>query len=161
MQFNTVAGPSDSLLTTAPIATFGFLGSHPAAIAVQGATLIDGEGLQQENFIGGLVSSNLHNFDTRPAAGIDIKTRELTLTNESRISTYTNGNIRSGDIVIRTDTLNVTHGAVIETATFGSGDAGTVDIAANRVALSGPMPLKLIAFPTPTGEFQFLEVATT
>jgi len=38
---------ADALLTTSPVATFGFLGSNPAAIAVQGSqlTLADGTGL--------------------------------------------------------------------------------------------------------------------
>ena len=39
-RFNAVAGPADALLTSAPVAAYGFLGPQaPAAIAVQGSQL--------------------------------------------------------------------------------------------------------------------------
>jgi filamentous hemagglutinin family protein len=39
-RFNAAANPSaDALLSTAPVAAFGFLGSHPGAITVQGSQL--------------------------------------------------------------------------------------------------------------------------
>ena len=46
-RFNAVAGPTDLLLTAAPVAAFGFLGNNPAAIAIQGSTLqvADGKAL--------------------------------------------------------------------------------------------------------------------
>jgi filamentous hemagglutinin family protein len=38
-RFNVIAGPADALLTAAPVAAFGFLGSNPGAITVQGSQL--------------------------------------------------------------------------------------------------------------------------
>jgi filamentous hemagglutinin family protein len=38
-RFNAVGGPADALLTAAPVAAFGFLGSNPGAITVQGSQL--------------------------------------------------------------------------------------------------------------------------
>ena len=38
-RFNAVSGPADALLTAAPVAAFGFLGSNPGAITVQGSQL--------------------------------------------------------------------------------------------------------------------------
>jgi filamentous hemagglutinin family protein len=38
-RFNVIPGPTDALLTTAPVAAFGFLGSNPGAITVQGSHL--------------------------------------------------------------------------------------------------------------------------
>jgi|CXWL01.1.fsa_nt_gi filamentous hemagglutinin family protein len=37
--FNAVPGPADALLSTAPVAAFGFLGSTPGTITVQGSNL--------------------------------------------------------------------------------------------------------------------------
>jgi filamentous hemagglutinin family protein len=38
-RFNAVAGSADALLTAAPVAAFGFLGSNPGAITIQGSQL--------------------------------------------------------------------------------------------------------------------------
>src|SRR4029079_804400 len=38
-RFNAIRGPADALLTAAPVAAFGFLGSNPGAITVQGSQL--------------------------------------------------------------------------------------------------------------------------
>jgi filamentous hemagglutinin family protein len=39
VRFNAVPAPADALLTAAPVAAFGFLGSNPGAITVQGSQL--------------------------------------------------------------------------------------------------------------------------
>jgi filamentous hemagglutinin family protein len=51
-RFNAVPGPADALLTAAPVAAFGFLGSNPGAITVQGGqfTVTEGTGI---SLIGG------------------------------------------------------------------------------------------------------------
>src|SRR5262249_15284742 len=51
-QFNAAPGPADVLLTTAPVAAFGFLGNNPAAIAIQGSTLQVAQG-QSLSLVGG------------------------------------------------------------------------------------------------------------
>lgn len=39
LRFNAVPGPQDALLSSSPVAAFGFLNPHPRPITVQGATL--------------------------------------------------------------------------------------------------------------------------
>src|SRR5690242_4245014 len=43
-RFNAIPGPADALLTASPVAAFGFLGSNPGAITVQGSQLTVTEG---------------------------------------------------------------------------------------------------------------------
>ena len=43
-RFNAIAGPADALLSAAPVAAFGFLGSNPGAITIQGSQLTVTEG---------------------------------------------------------------------------------------------------------------------
>src|SRR5215472_10363535 len=43
-RFNAVPGPADALLTAAPVAALGFLGSKPGAITVQGSQFTVTEG---------------------------------------------------------------------------------------------------------------------
>lgn len=43
---------ADAVLTTSPVAAFGFLGSNPAAISIQGSTLLVAEG-KSLSFVGG------------------------------------------------------------------------------------------------------------
>src|SRR6185503_12390199 len=53
VRFNVMPGiAADALLTPAPVAAFGFLGSNPAAIAVQGSTLQVADG-QNLSLVGG------------------------------------------------------------------------------------------------------------
>lgn len=44
VRFNAIPGPADALLTAAPVVAFGFLGSNPGAITVQGSQLTVTEG---------------------------------------------------------------------------------------------------------------------
>src|SRR5439155_9864181 len=55
VRFTAVAGAQDALLSTAPVAAFGFLSSSPAAISVQGSTLSVAEG-QSLSLVGGNIS---------------------------------------------------------------------------------------------------------
>ena len=43
-KFNALPGPQDAAISSAPVAAFGFLGSNPAAITVQGSQLAVAEG---------------------------------------------------------------------------------------------------------------------
>src|SRR6476659_6969049 len=53
VRFNAIPNAAaDALLTPAPVATFGFLGSNPAAIAIQGSTLKVADG-QSLSIVGG------------------------------------------------------------------------------------------------------------
>ena len=42
--FNAIPGPADAAISSAPVAAFGFLGSNPAAITVQGGQLASRKG---------------------------------------------------------------------------------------------------------------------
>src|SRR6476646_8391496 len=54
-RFNAVPGPADALLSAAPVAAFGFLGSNPGAITVQGSqfTVTEGSGI---SLVGGNIT---------------------------------------------------------------------------------------------------------
>src|SRR6185369_8267002 len=54
-RFNAVPGPADALLSAAPVAAFGFLGSNPGAIMVRGSqlTVADGTGV---SLVGGNIT---------------------------------------------------------------------------------------------------------
>ena len=62
--FNKVSTPESlSLLSTVPVAAFGFIGSIPAAIAIQGSTLKVAQG-QTLSFVGGNTGFNYIDPDT-------------------------------------------------------------------------------------------------
>ncbi len=52
--FNALPGPQDALLSSAPVAAFGFLGSNPGAITVQGGQLSVAPG-QSLSLVGGSI----------------------------------------------------------------------------------------------------------
>ena len=52
VRFEAIPGPQDVLLNASPVAAFGFLGSNPAAIAVQGSQLTVANGTDL-SFVGG------------------------------------------------------------------------------------------------------------
>jgi len=51
-QFNAISGPQDAAISSAPVAAFGFLGSNPGAITVQGSRFTVSEG-QAISLVGG------------------------------------------------------------------------------------------------------------
>ena len=68
--FNAIANTNaDALLSASPVAAFGFLGSNPAAIAVQGSTLIVAPG-QTLSLVGGNQGFTYTNPDTSTSGSI-------------------------------------------------------------------------------------------
>ncbi len=68
-QFNALPGPVDASVSTAPVAAFGFLGSNPGAIIVQGGRLAVSEG-QGLSLVGGTIevrSNTLENGSSQAA----------------------------------------------------------------------------------------------
>jgi filamentous hemagglutinin family protein len=68
-RFNAIPGPSDSTVSSAPVAAFGFLGSHPGAITMQGGQLAVSEG-QGIALVGGnieITGGTLPNGTAQPA----------------------------------------------------------------------------------------------
>ncbi|MEL6988961.1 MAG: hypothetical protein AAGK97_14200, partial [Bacteroidota bacterium] len=81
-------------------------------------------------------------FGTGDAGNLNITASEIELTGTSGefasgllVSTEAEGN--SGNLSIATDYLLVTDGAQISTTTFGTGDAGNLNITASEVELAG------------------------
>jgi len=69
VQFNATPSPADALLSIAPVAAFGFLGSNPGPITVQGSqlTVADGTGI---SLVGGNITiqyGTLENGTVQPA----------------------------------------------------------------------------------------------
>ena len=70
--FNKVSTPESlSLLSTVPVAAFGFLGSNPAAIAIQGSTLQVAQG-QSLSLVGGNKGFNYTDPDTGNLAPVAV-----------------------------------------------------------------------------------------
>ena len=68
MRFNaTPTASADLLLSAAPVAAFGFLGSNPGAITVQGSQLYGGGGTQASRWSGEILRFRLAR--SRPRAG--------------------------------------------------------------------------------------------
>ncbi len=68
-KFNALPGSADAPISSAPVAAFGFLGSNPAAITVQGGQLAVSEG-HDISLIGGnidITAGTLQNGTTQPA----------------------------------------------------------------------------------------------
>ncbi len=79
-QFNALPGPQDASVSTAPVAAFGFLGSNPAAITVQGGRLAVSEG-QGLSLVGGNIevrSGTLENGSSQ-AARLSVPAGQVTL----------------------------------------------------------------------------------
>ena len=68
-RFNALPGPQDAAISSAPVAAFGFLGTNPAAITVQGGHLSVSEG-HGISLVGGnidITAGTLENGTSQPA----------------------------------------------------------------------------------------------
>ena len=68
-KFNALPGPQDAAISAAPVAAFGFLGSNPAAITVQGGQLSVADG-HSISLVGGNITvqgGTLENATVQPA----------------------------------------------------------------------------------------------
>lgn len=125
--FNARPGPADALLTSAPVAAFGFLGSNPGAITVQGGNLsvTEGTGIS-------LVGRNIAIQDgtlTAPSGQINL----VSVGKPS--NTKVGGEVATGGGFAATGfknlgTISLTQGSTIDTSTSpGTGNpAGPVSI---------------------------------
>ena len=68
-RFEAIPGTQDALLSTFPVAAFGFLGSNPSAISIQGSTLSVQTG-QSLQFVGGSHGFTYTNPDTDAMASV-------------------------------------------------------------------------------------------
>jgi len=142
-----------STLTVASPAAFGFLGENPAAIAIQGSTLLVSPGKTMSviggdiDITGGLLFAprghiNMVSAGSRGAVpladtGLDVEP----LQRLGNITIVQNGGLRvdgegAGTIFIRGGRL-VMDNAIMRAQTLRDADGGGVDIAAQRVTLTG------------------------
>jgi filamentous hemagglutinin family protein len=148
VKFNAIPGPQDALISTAPVAAFGFLGANPAAITVQGSQLSVSEG-KAMSLVGGNIDvaagSNLNGGTPRPpllsAPGgqinlVSVASRGeiLTTMTPTQIDTGLNSGTSSGNISLSDgaglDTSANTAGhVIIRGGQFTMNDASITTIA--------------------------------
>jgi filamentous hemagglutinin family protein len=73
-----------------------------------------------------LIGSRLFPGTTGAGANIEIKTRELSVTNGGRISTETAGTGTAGEIRITAHTVDISGGGSLASSTLGAGQGGTI-----------------------------------
>jgi len=114
-------------------------GVNPSGTGDGGSLSITADRLALDN--GGVVANDIQG--TAGSAGeIDIKTRELAITNQSIISSSSVGIDdgvvgQAGDIQIETTTLDLLNNSVITSNTFGVGNAGDILIRAKEINIQG------------------------
>ncbi len=82
VRFNAVPGPQDALLTTAPVAAFGFLGSSPTKIEIEGSSLSVPSG-NSVSLVGGELS--ISGGDIEASGGV-IRMAAVATTGEMAVS---------------------------------------------------------------------------
>ena len=85
------------------------------------------------SFVFNRVSDNA----TGNGGNLFIDTKNLSISNNARVSTNTFGQGNAGSINLQTQVLNITEGAQLTSSTFGQGDAGNLSIIANDVEING------------------------
>ena len=156
-RFNAVAGPADVLLTAAPVAAFGFLGSNPAAISIQGSTLqvADGKALS-------LVGGNQGFTATDPDSGNPINVPGgITMTGGKLsapggqiniTSVAGRGEISAGDFMpapgMAMGNISLSQGAIVQTSS-STGPAGAISIKGGQLVMENATLEATSSFKSP------------
>jgi len=132
-RFTAIPGPQDMLLSSAPVAAFGFLEPTPAGITVDGTQLfvLDGNSfslvggdiqIDGGGFGGGVAAFNglLQVVSVRSAGEAVFNSAELSVDSFSRLGTIT-----------------LSNNAVLDASDFAGSGAGTVRIRGGRLVLDG------------------------
>jgi filamentous hemagglutinin family protein len=146
-----------SLLTVASLAAFGFLGSTPAPITIQGGTLQVGTGHALSvvggdiNIVGGRLSSGQLLLASvavpgeavlnplGAAVGSFAHGGQIVLSQGAFLSTSSTSGGSAGDVVVKGERVMLTDGAQIVSSNFGVGRGGDVTIVAtNTISIAGP-----------------------
>src|SRR5437870_2983688 len=139
VRFNALPGPQDALLSTAPVAAFGFLNPNPAPISVQGSALAVPEG-QTLSLIGGDISiqgnAELTNFGiaTLDAPRGQILLASVASAGEVRLGPVEQGKGLQMEGFNALGTITVAPGSLINTA---GESGGTVVIRAGQFTIDG------------------------
>lgn len=143
VSFEAIPGWQDALLSTFPVAAFGFLGLNPAAIAVQGSqlTVANGTGI---SLVGGDQGFDATNPDTGESLsvpdGVTMTEGKLLAPSGqiNLVSAASTGEISVGDFMPPSDMamggITLTQGAIISTS---GDDGGTVRIRSGQFILDG------------------------
>ncbi len=143
-RFTAMPGPTDALLTTAPVAAFGFLGSNPGAITVEGSQLSVAPG-QDIALVGGditITSGVLEHGVTRQAARLSAPSGQVHL---ASLAGAGEQNMVLGPAGPAVDslhassvnaqgTIRLTGGTVVETNST-TGNAGPIFIRGGRLIM--------------------------
>lgn len=138
-RFTAIAGPQDAAIYSAPVAAFGFLGSDPAAITIQGSRLAVSEG-QGISLVGGditiqgsIVAPGTVRSEGIFAAGGQINVVSVASAGEVLSSTVQFAPNVNAQSFSRLGNISITGGSMLD----ASGDAaGTVRIRGGRFVMN-------------------------
>jgi large exoprotein involved in heme utilization and adhesion len=123
--------------------SFGPGNAGPIDISATRLDVLEGASILSSTYgsgKGGLInilSDDVYISGVHPDSYIDGVTGEKTLASSGIGSQAVIGGGNGGKIKIRANTLTITDGGGLSTDTFGTGDAGDIDITADKVTLSG------------------------
>ncbi|MGZ8422456.1 MAG: two-partner secretion domain-containing protein, partial [Nitrospira sp.] len=143
-KFNAVPGSQDASISSAPVAAFGFLGSNPAAITVQGSQLAVSEG-QGLSLVGGnieITAGRLENGTSVPsritAAGGHINVVSVVGAGEQSLGGTPAGlagtSFDPANVAGQGGTIQLTSGAALETSS-STGRAGPILIRGGQLVM--------------------------
>src|SRR5262249_2121593 len=142
-RFNAVPGPADALLTSAPVAAFGFLGSNPGAITVQGSqlTVTEGTGI---SLVGGNITVQSGKLDdgtvqtakfSAPGGQINLASlagageQNIVLPGAPPVVSQNPASLPSGG------TIQLTSGTMLQTSS-STGPAGSISIRGRQLVMT-------------------------
>ncbi len=137
-RFNAIPGPQDASISSAPVTAFGFLGTNPAALTVQGGQLAVSEG-HAISLVGGnitiegatLAQDNVQSARIS-ARGGQINLMSVASPGEALTSTLQPAHNINGETFTQMGNISITGGSILDV----SGDAaGTVKIRGGRLVM--------------------------
>ncbi len=137
--FNGLPGPANALLSSAPVAAFGFLGSNPRAITVQGSHLSVFPG-QSLSFVGGniTIESGTLGDGTIHAARLVAPGGQINLASVASPGEVLHGTLQSGpningDSFTVMGNINLSQGATLDVSNDA---AGTIVIRGGQLVIA-------------------------
>jgi len=136
VQFTALPGPQDALLSVAPVEAFGFLGSTPAGISVEGSTLSVSEG-QTLSLVGGGMTIGGHL--NAPGGNIAIasvaSSGEAPITDSGRVELF---DIQGQPLFPALGGIEIVPGSLVEVS---GNTAGTISIRGGKLTVTDSLVL--------------------
>ncbi|MBA3965961.1 MAG: filamentous hemagglutinin N-terminal domain-containing protein, partial [Nitrospirales bacterium] len=129
VQFTAVPGAHDALLSIAPVAAFGFLGTNPAPISVDGSTLSVEEG-QTLSLVGGDMTIGSSALIARSGK---IAVASVASPGEVLTETFASASNVSGEAFTRMGNITLSEGATLDVS---ADSAGTVIIRGGELIMA-------------------------